>query len=224
MSWDFWRIIEFPWQTCSHPYYLIGIAASPAITDFDVCLLKLEQPIPFRKNIAPACLPRQGEPIPAPGTRCLTTGTRTGQQQNKIKPKQKWNGENQENEMQFQTNWLRKIHKTLMIGNHSTNSRFCLSLSGCSFFTLSTKNNQNTGRKISTTARSITFSQGFRSRRRIWFFAPPCKICKSSFVRIFLGSVGPSATVNGSKRNATLSKIVLVLKYGSDFKNFQSTK
>ncbi|OWA52385.1 putative Transmembrane protease serine 6 [Hypsibius exemplaris] len=49
-----------------HPYY--------RPIDHDVCLLKLKETIPFRKNIAPACLPPQDEPIPPAGTECLTSG------------------------------------------------------------------------------------------------------------------------------------------------------
>ncbi|OQV14321.1 putative Transmembrane protease serine 6 [Hypsibius exemplaris] len=41
--------------------------------DYDYCLLKLNGQIPFRKNIAPICLPRQGSDI-EPGTRCLASG------------------------------------------------------------------------------------------------------------------------------------------------------
>ncbi|OQV11784.1 putative Transmembrane protease serine 9 [Hypsibius exemplaris] len=46
--------------------------------DYDFCLLKLKEVIPFRKNIAPACLPTRGEDV-SPNTQCLISGWgRTG--------------------------------------------------------------------------------------------------------------------------------------------------
>ncbi|OQV19323.1 putative Transmembrane protease serine 9 [Hypsibius exemplaris] len=51
-----------------HPYF----SRNP--TDHDVCLLKLKEHIPFRKNIAPICLPHADAPVPAPGTACMASG------------------------------------------------------------------------------------------------------------------------------------------------------
>ncbi|OQV22779.1 putative Transmembrane protease serine 6 [Hypsibius exemplaris] len=51
-----------------HPLY-----GTPVRYGFDGCLLQLKEPVPFRKNIVPACLPRQGDDVPA-GTLCMTSG------------------------------------------------------------------------------------------------------------------------------------------------------
>ncbi|XP_055340601.1 serine protease hepsin-like [Paramacrobiotus metropolitanus] len=58
--------VNFETVLC-HPYYnRVG-------TDYDYCLIKTTERIKFRKNIVPACLPRQGEEIPH-GEPCLTSG------------------------------------------------------------------------------------------------------------------------------------------------------
>ncbi|OQV22780.1 putative Transmembrane protease serine 6 [Hypsibius exemplaris] len=51
-----------------HPYY-----QTPIQYGYDGCLLHLNESVPFRKNIVPACLPRQGDDVPG-GTLCMTSG------------------------------------------------------------------------------------------------------------------------------------------------------
>ncbi|OQV22781.1 putative Transmembrane protease serine 6 [Hypsibius exemplaris] len=51
-----------------HPSY-----NTPSTLDHDSCLLKLKETIPFRKNIAPICLPRQNADV-EPGTICMSSG------------------------------------------------------------------------------------------------------------------------------------------------------
>ncbi|OWA53208.1 putative Transmembrane protease serine 6 [Hypsibius exemplaris] len=57
-------------KVIGHPYYQTNPVS---LLESDICLLKLKAPIPFRKNIGPACLPHQGDSV-APGTMCLTSG------------------------------------------------------------------------------------------------------------------------------------------------------
>ncbi|OQV14319.1 putative Transmembrane protease serine 9 [Hypsibius exemplaris] len=51
-----------------HPLY-----NRPIELDYDYCLIKTATKIPFRKNISPICIPRQGEDT-EPGTRCMVSG------------------------------------------------------------------------------------------------------------------------------------------------------
>ncbi|OQV22001.1 putative Transmembrane protease serine 9 [Hypsibius exemplaris] len=51
-----------------HPKY-----QQQARWDYDFCLLKMREKIPFRKNIAPACLPAQDDDV-TPTSRCLISG------------------------------------------------------------------------------------------------------------------------------------------------------
>ncbi|XP_055350657.1 suppressor of tumorigenicity 14 protein-like [Paramacrobiotus metropolitanus] len=60
--------MEFETVLC-HPYY----GTNPRTTDFDYCMIKTKQPIKFRKNVVPACLPRQGQEV-APDTMCIASG------------------------------------------------------------------------------------------------------------------------------------------------------
>ncbi|OQV17858.1 putative Transmembrane protease serine 6 [Hypsibius exemplaris] len=56
-----------------HPDWLDGVFDVVRTVDYDYILHKLKFKVPFRKNIVPACLPRQGLEIPA-GTKCISSG------------------------------------------------------------------------------------------------------------------------------------------------------